>query len=138
MTKVTIILFYIRLCHVYTRFCQICWLCIILISLYTIILMCLNIFQCTPIRWNWDRFGGEDVDFWCMDLNKLTWSNNITNIIFDIVVLVLPIPLVWRSKSLQFCRVAREGRKILTLPQLDRHYAEKSPLSSCSASESSF
>ncbi|KAF4994651.1 hypothetical protein FGRMN_5648 [Fusarium graminum] len=99
MTKVTIILFYIRLCHVYTRFCQICWLCILLIILYTLILIFLNIFQCTPIRWNWDRFGGHDVDFWCLDLNKLTWSINITNIIFDVVVLVLPIPLVWRTRS---------------------------------------
>ncbi|KAF5633544.1 integral membrane protein [Fusarium sp. NRRL 25303] len=53
--------------------------------------------KCTPIRWNWDRFGGEDVDFWCMDLNKLQWSINITNIIFDLVVLVLPIPLIWKS-----------------------------------------
>ncbi|KAM0427752.1 hypothetical protein ACHAQK_011902 [Fusarium lateritium] len=67
--------------------------------LYTVILMFLNIFQCTPIRWNWDRFGGEDVDFWCMDLNKLTWAINITNMIFDVVVLVLPIPLVWRTRS---------------------------------------
>lgn len=41
-----------------------------------------------------------------MDLNRLTWSNNITNIIFDIVVLVLPIPLVWRSKSLTSYAVA--------------------------------
>ncbi|KAF5556926.1 integral membrane protein [Fusarium mexicanum] len=68
-------------------------------SLSTGILMSLNIFQCTPIRWNWDRFGGEDVDFWCMDLNKLQWSINITNIVFDIVVLVLPIPLIWKTKS---------------------------------------
>ncbi|RKL32545.1 hypothetical protein BFJ72_g10488 [Fusarium proliferatum] len=51
------------------------------------------------MRWNWDRFGGEDVDFWCMDLNKLQWSINITNIIFDLVVLVLPIPLIWKSMS---------------------------------------
>ncbi|KAF5591824.1 integral membrane protein [Fusarium pseudocircinatum] len=99
MTKVTIILFYIRLCHVYTLFCQLCWACILIISISTGVFMSLNIFQCTPIRWNWDRFGGEDVDFWCMDLNKLQWSINITNIIFDIVVLVLPIPLIWKSMS---------------------------------------
>ncbi|KAG5811674.1 hypothetical protein H9Q74_013499 [Fusarium xylarioides] len=99
MTKVTIILFYIRLCHVYTLFCQLCWACILIISLSTGVFMSLNIFQCTPIRWNWDRFGGEDVDFWCMDLNKLQWSINITNIVFDIVVLVLPIPLIWKTKS---------------------------------------
>ncbi|RYC93726.1 hypothetical protein BFJ63_vAg3364 [Fusarium oxysporum f. sp. narcissi] len=99
MTKVTIILFYIRLCHVYTLFCQLCWACILTVSLSTGVFMSLNIFQCTPIRWNWDRFGGEDIDSWCMDLNKLQWSINITNIIFDVVVLVLPIPLIWKSMS---------------------------------------
>lgn len=99
MTKVTIILFYIRLCHVYTLFCQLCWACILTVSLSTGVFMSLNIFQCAPIRWNWDRFGGEDVDVWCMDLNKLQWSINITNIIFDVVVLVLPIPLIWKSMS---------------------------------------
>ncbi|EWG55579.1 hypothetical protein FVEG_13561 [Fusarium verticillioides 7600] len=99
MTKVTIILFYIRLCHVYTLFCHLCWACILIISLSTGVFMSLNIFQCTPIRWNWDRFSGEDADFWCMDLNKLQWSINITNIVFDVVVLVLPIPLIWKTKS---------------------------------------
>ncbi|CAF3545085.1 unnamed protein product [Fusarium graminearum] len=99
MTKVTIILFYIRLCHVYTRFCQACWAVIIIVCLNTVIFMFLNIFQCTPIHWNWNRFSGNDVDFQCMDLNKLQWSINITNIIFDVVVLALPIPLVWRMRS---------------------------------------
>ncbi|KAL6915039.1 hypothetical protein FSHL1_012711 [Fusarium sambucinum] len=99
MTKVTIILFYIRLCHVYTRFCQVCWAIIVMVSLNTIVFMFLNIFQCTPIHWNWNRFSGNDVDFECMDLNKLQWSINITNIIFDVVVLALPIPLVWRMRS---------------------------------------
>ncbi|QPC80364.1 hypothetical protein HYE68_011116 [Fusarium pseudograminearum] len=99
MTKVTIILFYIRLCHVYTRFCQACWAVIVIVCLNTVIFMFLNIFQCTPIHWNWNRFSGNDVDFQCMDLNKLQWSINITNIIFDVVVLALPIPLVWRMRS---------------------------------------
>ncbi|EKJ76916.1 hypothetical protein FPSE_02914 [Fusarium pseudograminearum CS3096] len=99
MTKVTIILFYIRLCHVYTRFCQACWAVIVIVCLNTVIFMFLNIFQCTPIHWNWNRFSGSDVDFQCMDLNKLQWSINITNIIFDVVVLALPIPLVWRMRS---------------------------------------
>ncbi|OBS22798.1 hypothetical protein FPOA_09124 [Fusarium poae] len=99
MTKVTIILFYIRLCHVYTRFCQVCWAIIVMVCLNTVIFMFLNIFQCAPIHWNWNRFSGNDVDFKCMDLNKLQWSINITNIIFDVVVLALPIPLVWRMRS---------------------------------------
>ena len=117
MTKVTIILFYVRLCHLYTRFCQLCWASVILITLNTVVFIFLYIFQCTPIRWNWDRFGGDDVDFWCMDLNKLTWTLNITNIIWDIVVLVLPIPLIWKSKFLTYIRqLLRDGSVMLMLP----------------------
>lgn len=123
MTKVTIILFYIRLCHVYTRFCQACWVVIVIVCLNTIIFMFLNIFQCTPINWNWNRFSGNDMDFQCMDLNKLQWSINITNIIFDVVVLALPIPLVWRSTYFVLL-----GRNLLThssevdIPPKTRHH----------------
>jgi signal transduction histidine kinase len=49
------------------------------------------------------------VDFKCMDLNKLQWSINITNIIFDLVVLALPIPLVWRS----MCFLLNLGEKAI-------------------------
>ena len=59
------------------------------------------------IRWNWDRFSGHDVDYKCMDLNMLQWAINITNIIFDVVVLALPIPLVWRS--MYFLKLVRRN-----------------------------
>jgi hypothetical protein len=97
LTKISIILFYIRLCHLYKTFCRICWIFMFAIGLNTIVFIFLSIFQCSPIRWNWDRFKGEDVDAQCLNLNVLNWAINITNIIFDIVVLVLPIPLVAKS-----------------------------------------
>lgn len=61
-----------------------------------------------------------------MDLNKLQWSINITNIIFDVVVLALPIPLVWRS--MYFCVGVDQGTGVLTIsseidiPSKNRHH----------------
>ncbi|KAH7311479.1 hypothetical protein B0I35DRAFT_481439 [Stachybotrys elegans] len=99
LTKISIILFYIRLCHVYEQFCRICWACVIAIGLNTAVFIFLPIFQCTPIRWNWDRFRGHEVDFECLNVNTIQWAMNITSIVFDVVVLALPIPLVLKMRS---------------------------------------
>ncbi|KAI1139094.1 hypothetical protein F5Y05DRAFT_380818 [Hypoxylon sp. FL0543] len=50
------------------------------------------IFSCTPIHAYWDHttYGK------CLDSNLTGWMNAIGNIVTDIIVLVLPIPVVWR------------------------------------------
>ncbi|KAI0379358.1 hypothetical protein F5Y04DRAFT_127961 [Hypomontagnella monticulosa] len=50
------------------------------------------IFSCTPIHAYWDRTPGST----CLDSNLIGWMNSIGNIITDIIVLLLPIPVVWR------------------------------------------
>ncbi|KAL7619458.1 hypothetical protein AAE478_009997 [Parahypoxylon ruwenzoriense] len=50
------------------------------------------IFSCTPIPNYWDRrYGGT-----CLDSNLLGWMNSVGNIVTDIIILLLPIPVVWR------------------------------------------
>ncbi|KAI1413295.1 hypothetical protein F5Y13DRAFT_198547 [Hypoxylon sp. FL1857] len=50
------------------------------------------IFSCTPIHTYWTH----DANGKCLDSNLTGWMNAIGNIITDIIVLVLPIPVVWR------------------------------------------
>ncbi|KAI1378068.1 hypothetical protein F4677DRAFT_34528 [Hypoxylon crocopeplum] len=50
------------------------------------------IFSCTPISTYWDH----DPSGKCLDSNLLGWMNSIGNIVTDVVILVLPIPVVWR------------------------------------------
>ncbi|KAI1204764.1 uncharacterized protein F4807DRAFT_454469 [Annulohypoxylon truncatum] len=50
------------------------------------------IFSCTPIYSYWDRSGGGR----CFDSKLLGWMNAIGNLVTDVVILLLPIPVVWR------------------------------------------
>lgn len=50
------------------------------------------IFSCTPIPSYWDR----SIPGTCLDSNLLGWMNAIGNIVTDLIVLILPIPVVWR------------------------------------------
>ncbi|KAI0838441.1 hypothetical protein F5Y06DRAFT_46833 [Hypoxylon sp. FL0890] len=50
------------------------------------------IFSCTPIHTYWDG----DPHGKCLNSELLGWMNAIGNIVTDLIVLVLPIPVVWR------------------------------------------
>ena len=54
-----------------------------------------TIFQCIPIAFQWDKSieGGQ-----CFDIPSFFRYNNLPNIITDVVMLVLPWPMVWSLK----------------------------------------
>jgi len=49
------------------------------------------IFQCTPVHKAWDL----EVNGYCLDLVKLGVSSGYINIFTDLLILILPIPMVW-------------------------------------------
>ena len=50
------------------------------------------VFSCRPVAFFWDKTikGGT-----CIDENNLAYGITATNIVTDIVVLILPIPWMW-------------------------------------------
>ncbi|KAI1409847.1 hypothetical protein F5Y13DRAFT_169053 [Hypoxylon sp. FL1857] len=50
-------------------------------------------FQCIPIEYNWDTTipGGH-----CINIGQLALATSILNVITDVAILVLPLPLVWK------------------------------------------
>ncbi|KAI6082199.1 hypothetical protein F4821DRAFT_219273 [Hypoxylon rubiginosum] len=50
-------------------------------------------FQCIPIEYNWDTTiaGGH-----CINIGQLALVTSILNVLTDVAILVLPLPLVWR------------------------------------------
>ncbi|KAI2463957.1 hypothetical protein F4781DRAFT_95366 [Annulohypoxylon bovei var. microspora] len=50
-------------------------------------------FQCIPIEYNWDTTikGGH-----CINIGQLALVTSILNVITDVAILVLPLPLVWK------------------------------------------
>ncbi|KAL5379990.1 hypothetical protein DPSP01_008028 [Paraphaeosphaeria sporulosa] len=62
------------------------------------------IFQCTPIRFYWEKWDGEHVNGKCINLNALGWANAAISILLDIWMLALPLwqvlqlKLAWKKK----------------------------------------
>ncbi|KAF9735866.1 hypothetical protein PMIN02_011665 [Paraphaeosphaeria minitans] len=62
------------------------------------------IFQCTPIKFYWEKWDGEHADGKCIDVNALGWANAIISIALDIWMLALPLwqvlqlKLAWKKK----------------------------------------
>lgn len=50
---------------------------------------------CTPFAYNWDK---KNIDGHCVNLVAFFRWNGICNLLLDFLVLVLPIPMVWRLK----------------------------------------
>ncbi|KAL8898007.1 MAG: hypothetical protein Q9207_006914 [Kuettlingeria erythrocarpa] len=64
-------------------------------------------FQCTPVAFLWDRSipGGH-----CIDFSAFSRFTSIMNIVTDILILAMPIPIVWslhldKSKKIGVCAV---------------------------------
>lgn len=75
------------------------------VSISTIVIIFLQIFQCMPIDYNWLGWKGTYGDHWCLNVNTLTFTAATFSIVQDIIILVLPIPLVlklnasWRKRA---------------------------------------
>ncbi|KAF2767033.1 hypothetical protein EJ03DRAFT_276931, partial [Teratosphaeria nubilosa] len=62
---------------------------------YVVAFMVVTMFQCTPVNaaWlTWDKEHGGT----CRDINAQSWASAATNIVLDIFVVVLPMPVLWQ------------------------------------------
>lgn len=68
-----------------------CWGLLILIAVYGACTMVGVIFSCTPIAFFWDRTipGGH-----CINLLAFWFSNATFNIVSDIAIVILPMPVL--------------------------------------------
>ncbi|KAI1497448.1 hypothetical protein F5X99DRAFT_421366 [Biscogniauxia marginata] len=63
-----------------------------LVGCWSVVQILLVVFACFPIRGFWDL----SVEAKCIDHAQLVWITALGNIITDIVVLLLPMPVVWK------------------------------------------
>ncbi|KAG7118744.1 hypothetical protein HYQ44_005887 [Verticillium longisporum] len=93
LTKASIILMYIHIFRSSITFR--CWSYAILsmLILSTIIITPLTIVSCRPVRFFWDRDvkGGT-----CVDINALAYAHSAIAILFDIIIITMPIGMLWR------------------------------------------
>ncbi|KUI73557.1 hypothetical protein VM1G_09165 [Cytospora mali] len=104
LTKVSVLCFYLRI-FPNPRFRVLCWvvICWVLVSTTTFVI--LQIFQCTPASATWESWKGNyPVPYQCFDVNALVYAAAGFSIGQDIIILVIPLPLLlnlntkWRRK----------------------------------------
>ncbi len=49
------------------------------------------LFHCTPISYGWTSWTGETQGY-CINFNAFAWAHAIINIVFDLWVILLPVP----------------------------------------------
>ena len=93
--KSSILLFYAR---IFPRGATLyLWRIFLYIILVVIILIYLSatvvaVFQCIPVSYTWDkRIPGR-----CLDMRLLYYLGAANNVVTDLVILVLPMPVVWK------------------------------------------
>ena len=89
-TKVSILLLYRRLFPM-RNFVRILWAVGIFVAICNAVTIIVLIFQCVPVEATWHR----EIPARCVDLSAALTSFSAINVFTDIVILVLPIPLVW-------------------------------------------
>lgn len=55
-----------------------------------------DIFQCTPVAYQWDKSIAHGT---CFNDTLFSRASSVPNIITDVVMLVLPIPVLWRLQT---------------------------------------
>ena len=90
-TKVSLLLFYMRIFHHIAWFKKISLALIAFLLVYLIATTLTSVVQCTPVALAWD----PTVDGKCIDLGKFFIFNGVVAVLTDLLVLILPLPLVW-------------------------------------------
>ncbi|KAF2008731.1 hypothetical protein BU24DRAFT_359618, partial [Aaosphaeria arxii CBS 175.79] len=108
LTKMSLLIFYLRIFpdrKFRRRTYSVLALCCV--TVVALVLAC--VFECQPISYAWDRWDGEH-EGTCTHINAQGWANAGINIIFDIIIIALPLPQIYR---LQISRERKIGIMIM-------------------------
>ncbi|KAL9079066.1 MAG: hypothetical protein Q9157_002034 [Trypethelium eluteriae] len=103
--KIAMLLFYVRLFPHHRWLKVSSWVLGVAIGIWLVIVECLIIFACNPIRRTWDR----SVPGTCMDRGPIFIAQSIPTVIFDLIILALAVPLVWGVQLPRTSRIALIG-----------------------------
>ncbi|EEP76478.1 predicted protein [Uncinocarpus reesii 1704] len=96
LTKISILLLYIKV-FIQPWFRKTCWACVSVIIAFTVGTVFSSIFQCTPVQYAFNKKipgGGH-----CLNLTAFWYANAVFNILSDVVIIALPIPVVSKLHS---------------------------------------
>lgn len=98
LTKVSVIAFYLRI-FPQRSFRYMAISCITFIVISTLTFMLVQIFQCRPIEFTWQGWTSPNRAEKCLDVNILAYAAAGSSILQDIIVLVLPLPFLFKLQT---------------------------------------
>lgn len=90
--KISVLLFYRRLFNSSRSFSIASIVAGVIVIMWCLAVFFTALFQCKPIAFNWDKTieGGT-----CIDPQTFFWGNSISNLLTDVIILGLPLPMIW-------------------------------------------
>ncbi len=92
LVKCCILLLYLRLFQVVRWFRFSCWALLTVVTMYCTASILVTVFQCRPLIRAFDK----DTPGTCIDTAKFWFANAGFSIATDVIILMLPMPLVWK------------------------------------------
>ena len=96
LTKVSILFFYLRVFSSFT-FRRIVWAVVGVCTAFYVSFVFALVFQCWPISYAWTRWDGEHSGQ-CINIGAGIFSHAAMNMVLDLVVLILPLPVLWKMQ----------------------------------------
>ena len=105
-TKASLLLLYYRLFSPSQRFCLAIYIVTAIVFCQWLSLTLASIFQCNPIAAFWDHTIQGAV---CINLPRFTVVSGVLNLMTDVLILCLPIPMVWGLNTTNAQKVTLTG-----------------------------
>lgn len=102
LTKASILLLYLRLFNIVRWIKWACWGLLACVIIYCISSMISTIFQCSPVS----KAFNKTLPGTCIDLAKFWFANAGFSIATDVIILLLPMPLVYKLEVPRAQKVA--------------------------------
>lgn len=113
LTKSSLLFLYWRIFGVSTRFRAALGVAGFFVISYFVICVTISIFGCQPVSYFWDKH--QPGSGHCIQEVQFFRFNGITNMLLDVMVLLLPIPMVWKLNLERQQKIAVTGMFLLGL-----------------------
>ncbi len=105
IVKMSVLLFYVRIFKTVKTYKLMFWITACLILGWCIAINFLALFTCTPVHKSWN----PETPGHCLPQSKTFLGATIPNILIDFLLLVLPMPMLWRLHIKSSHKVALVG-----------------------------
>lgn len=98
LTKISILFFYLRI-FPQRKFRWACYAVMGWVGLSGTVFVFLQIFQCVPVSFVWEGWLGTFGPHWCLNVHALTYTAAAFSITQDLIILIMPLPLLWNLNT---------------------------------------